>query len=159
MFHSFFNSLAKSRYLSFFSFSFNFTRWSPGTSKSPFQQVLFFAITSSGRLAEIRWAVCIKKSQNLQDRFCVVHIPFVHMVKLRFFCTIPSGLPSRPSRVLSYTLFELSCSICLSYVWSFGLHFHKTHICCFVASYLFLLWYGWSLWCCFELLLEEIQFF
>ena len=32
MFHSFFNSLARSRYLSFFSFSF--TLWSAGTAKS-----------------------------------------------------------------------------------------------------------------------------
>ena len=34
MFHSFFNSLAKSRYLSFFSLSFGFILWSAGTAKS-----------------------------------------------------------------------------------------------------------------------------
>ena len=33
-----------------------------------------------------------------------------------------------------------------------------THICCFVASYLFSLSYGLSLWRCFVLLFEEIQF-
>ena len=33
MFHSFFNSLAKSRYLSFFSYSFSFILWSTGTAK------------------------------------------------------------------------------------------------------------------------------
>ena len=32
------------------------------------------------------------------------------------------------------------------------------HSCCFVASYLFLLWYDCFLWHCFVLLLEEIQF-
>ena len=34
MFHSFFNSLARSRYLSFFSLSFRFILWSAGTAKS-----------------------------------------------------------------------------------------------------------------------------
>ena len=34
MFHSFFNSLARSRYLSFFSHSFSFILWSAGTAKS-----------------------------------------------------------------------------------------------------------------------------
>ena len=42
MFHSFFNSLAKSRYLSFFSHSFSFILWSAGTAKSTILQVLFF---------------------------------------------------------------------------------------------------------------------
>ena len=42
MFHSFFNSLARSRYLSFFSHSFSFTLWSAGTAKSTILQVLFF---------------------------------------------------------------------------------------------------------------------
>ena len=60
MFHSFFNSLAMSRYLSF-SLSFNFTLWSARTAKSTILQVLFFSffffnssIIRSGRLAEIR---------------------------------------------------------------------------------------------------------
>ena len=42
MFHSFFNSLTRSRYLYFFSHSFNFTLWSTGTAKSTILQVLFF---------------------------------------------------------------------------------------------------------------------
>ena len=42
MFHSFFNSLARSRYLSFFSHSFNFILWSARTAKSTILQVLFF---------------------------------------------------------------------------------------------------------------------
>ena len=32
------------------------------------------------------------------------------------------------------------------------------YICCLVVSYLFLLWYDYSLWHCFLLLSEEIQF-
>ena len=64
MFHSFFNSLARSKYLSFFSLSFNFTLWSAGTAKST---ILFFLliITWSGRQAEIRWSVCVSKSQRI----------------------------------------------------------------------------------------------
>ena len=42
MFHSFFNSLTRSRYLSFFSHSFSFILWSAGIAKSTILQVLFF---------------------------------------------------------------------------------------------------------------------
>ena len=42
MFHSFFNSLARSRYLSFFSHSVRFILWSAGTAKSTILQILFF---------------------------------------------------------------------------------------------------------------------
>ena len=42
MLHSLFNSLARSRYLSFFSHSFSFILWSAGTAKSTILQTLFF---------------------------------------------------------------------------------------------------------------------
>ena len=42
MFHSFFNSLARSRYLSFFSHFFSFILWSARRAKSTILQVLFF---------------------------------------------------------------------------------------------------------------------
>ena len=42
MFHSFFNSLARSRYLSFFSHSFSFILRSAEIAKSTILQVLFF---------------------------------------------------------------------------------------------------------------------
>ena len=42
MFHNFFNSLARSRYLSFFSHSFRYILWSAGTVKSSILQILFF---------------------------------------------------------------------------------------------------------------------
>ena len=61
MFHSFFNSLARSRYLSFFSHSFSFILWSAGTATLTILQVLFFLliIIRSGLLAEIRYpCVC-----------------------------------------------------------------------------------------------------
>ena len=56
MFHSFFNSLARSRYLSFFLLYFSFTQWSAATTKSTIHQVVFFffsfnyfEVWSSGR--------------------------------------------------------------------------------------------------------------
>ena len=66
LFHSFFNSLARSRYLSFFSLSFRFILWSAGTAKSTILQILFFLliIMRSGLLAGIRWSVCMLKSHG-----------------------------------------------------------------------------------------------
>ena len=66
MFHSFFNSLARSRYLSLFSHSFSLILWSAGTAKSTILQVLFFLliIIRSGLLAKIRWTVCMLKSHR-----------------------------------------------------------------------------------------------
>ena len=70
MFHSFFNSLARSRYLSFFSLSFRFILWSAGTAKSTILQILFFSffffliIMRSGLLAGIRGSVCMLRSHR-----------------------------------------------------------------------------------------------
>ena len=55
MFHSFFNFLARSRYLSFFSLSFRFILWSAGTAKLTILQILsffvvdYYKVWSSGR--------------------------------------------------------------------------------------------------------------
>ena len=65
-FQNFFCSLARSKYLSLFSLSFNCTMWSGGTAKSTIRRVIFFlllTITRSSHLAEITWSVCISKSQ------------------------------------------------------------------------------------------------
>ena len=65
MFHSFFNSLARSRYLSLSSHSFSFILWSAGTAKSTIFLFLFLLIIiKSGLLAGIRWSVCMLKSQR-----------------------------------------------------------------------------------------------
>ena len=68
IFHSFFfNSLAMSRYLSFFSHSFSFILWSARTAKSTILKILFFyslIIFRSGLLAEIRWSVYMSKSHG-----------------------------------------------------------------------------------------------
>ena len=63
MFHSFFNSLARSRYLSFLSYSYIFILWS---AKSTILQVLFFLLINfrSGLLTEIRWSMYISKSHR-----------------------------------------------------------------------------------------------
>ena len=63
MFLSFFNSLARLRYLSFFSRSFSFILWSAGIAKSTILQFLLFLliIIRSGLLAEIRWYLCMSK--------------------------------------------------------------------------------------------------
>ena len=96
VFHSFFNSLARSRYLSFFAHSFRFILWATGTAKSTILQILFFLliIIRSGLLAEIRWSVCMLKSHR---SFCVsfsrtgagLCIPFVSMVKFKFLAHFP----------------------------------------------------------------------
>ena len=70
MFHSFFSSLARSRYLSLFSLSFSFIVSQSG--KVYYSAGFFFlmTITKSGCLAEIKWSVCISKSQrNLRVSF------------------------------------------------------------------------------------------
>ena len=66
IFHSFFNSLARSRYLSFFSLSFRFILWSAGAAKSTILQILFLLliIMRSILLAGIRWSVCMLKSHR-----------------------------------------------------------------------------------------------
>ena len=84
MCHSFFNSLARSRYLSFFSLSFRFILWSAGTAKSAILQILFLLliIMRSGLLAGIRWSVCTLKSHRSScesfsstvARLCIYHL-------------------------------------------------------------------------------------
>ena len=67
MFHSCFNSLARSRYWSLFSHSFSFILWSAGTAKSTILQIFFFLlliIIMSGLRVEIRWSVCISKTHR-----------------------------------------------------------------------------------------------
>ena len=73
MFHSFFNSLTRSRYLSF-SHSISFILWSAATAKSTILQILFFLliIIRSGLLAEIRWSVCTSKSHSIIFKFWIL---------------------------------------------------------------------------------------
>ena len=55
---------------------------------------LLLIIVRSGRLAEIKWSVCMSKSLRslrfiLQERCWVVHIPFVRTVKFKFLAQFP----------------------------------------------------------------------
>ena len=106
MFHSFFNSLARSRYLSFFSPSFRFILWSARTAKSIILQILFLLliIMRSGLLAGIRWSVCMLKShRSLCESFSRTGAACAYTIclygRIEISCTFPSGSPWRPSRV------------------------------------------------------------
>ena len=96
MFYSFFNSLARSMYLSFFSPFFRFILWSAGTAKSTILQILFLLliIMGSGLLVGIRRSVCMLKShRSLCESFsrtgAGLCIPFVFMVELKFPAHFP----------------------------------------------------------------------
>ena len=82
---AFFNSLARSRYLSFFSHSFRFILWSARTAKSTILQFLFFLlliIIRSGLLAEIRWSVCMSKSDIIIIIIIIVVIVIIIIIIL-----------------------------------------------------------------------------
>ena len=71
MFHSFFNSRAKSRYLSFFSLSVLLCGHRRQQSRQFCKFSFFFFVLigmKSGLLVEIRWSVCMSKSHR---SFCV----------------------------------------------------------------------------------------
>ena len=104
-FHNFSHSRARSKYLSFFSHSFNFTLWSAGTANSIILQVLSFLliIIRSCRLVEIRWSVCISKSlrslcvsfSRTDSGLCIYHL----FVWSNFnFLYNSSGSPCPPCR-------------------------------------------------------------
>ena len=139
MFHSYFKSLVRSRYLSHFSHFFNFTPWSSGSAKSIILQVLSFLL--------------------------LIISPFV-LPRLgdSFVFQNPTGacISYPPVQILAcaYTICSHSqiCCIRLFHYSSFSHHHDVAYICCFAASYLFSLRYGWFLCRCFVLLLGKIQF-
>ena len=74
IYHGFFRSLARSKYLSLFSLSFFFTQWFAVTAKSTIQQVLFFFnfffffFVNYHQVRSpswIRWSICISKSWRI----------------------------------------------------------------------------------------------
>ena len=165
MFHSFFSSLARSRYLSFFSHSFSFILWSAGTAKPTFLQVLFFLliIIKSGLLAEIRWSVCMSKShRSLCVSFsktgaglCIYHLfvwsnlNFLHISQ---WITLPTQSCLVLYSFCDNFLYSLIMWLIVSSLSSL------VYICYFVASYLFSLWYDWFLRRYLVLPLGEILF-
>ena len=89
MFHRFFNSLARSRYLSFFSYSFSFILWSAGTAKSTILQNIFFLliIIRSGHLAGIRWSVWTGAGSCIYHLFVWSNLHFLHISQWIIFLT------------------------------------------------------------------------
>ena len=165
MFHSFFNSLGRSRYLSFFSLSFRFIQWSAGIAKSTILQILFFLliIIRTGLLARIRWSVCMLKShRSLCVSFswtgaglCIYHLfvwsnfSFLHISQ---WITLPT--------YSCFTLYSFCANLLHSLImWLIisSLSPHSVYLlfCCFL-SILALIWL--VLWRCSLLLLGEIQF-
>ena len=69
MFHSFFNSLARSRYLSFFSHSFSFILWSAGTAKSTILKILFLSFIITTTMTENKNIIEMPKEQGRKKTY------------------------------------------------------------------------------------------
>ena len=150
MFHSFFNSLARSRYLSFFSLSFSFILWSAGHKKSrQFCRFSFFLliIMRSGLLAGIRWSVCILKShRSLCESFsrtgvglCIYHL-FVWSNRNFLHISLWTTLPTQSCLALYSLCANLLHSLIMWLIVS-SLSPHSLHLlfCC-VLNILALIW-------------------
>ena len=120
MFHSFFSSLSRFMYSSLFSFSF--TLWSAGTVKSTIRQVVLFSLTITwfGRLRIRLYPKIPEKFVHLilEDRFWVVQITFVHMVKYKLLAQFPMEHLAHP--VVSNVILFLYQLAAFAY-WSFRL--------------------------------------
>ena len=115
MFHSFFNSPARSRYSSFFSHSFSFILWSVGTAKSTILQFLFFrcwlllGLVFWSRFSDpcvcqspIGVYACYFLGQVLGCAYTICSYG-----QISIFCTSPSVPFCRPSRILLLLLLLL----------------------------------------------------
>ena len=144
IFHSFFNSLTRSHYLSFFSLSFSFTLWSAGHSKvrnSPSSYfLLLLTVFRCGRLPEIRWSVCISKSQkslcvSFSRRDVGLWSNFSFLQNFQWIT-----LPAQSCQILYSFCDNLLHSPIMGLIVS-SLSLHNLNLL-FFASYLFLLWYS-----------------
>ena len=148
MFHSFFNSLARSRYLSFFSHSFSFILRSAGTAKSTILQIFFLLlIIIQIVLAESRWSVCISKSHRslcvsfsrTDAGLCIYHL-FVWS-NLNFFHIFQwITLPTQSCLVL-YSFCANLLHLLIMWLMVLSLSPHNQHLlfCC-ILSILTLIW-------------------
>ena len=158
--HSFFNSLARSRYLSLFSHSFSFILWSAGTAKSTILQIFFFffllllllIIIRSDLLAEIRWSVCIS---NPYKSLCVS------------FSTTGAGLCIY--HLLAWSNLNLHValySFCASLLHSLmmrlmvpSLSLHSLYLlCCCILSILALIWLALTALFCAAIRRDSVSF-
>ena len=161
MFHGFFNSLARSRYLSFFSHSFSFILWSAGTAKSTiFSISLFFLllliIIRSGLLAEIWWSVCMSKSHRslcvLFSRtgagLCIYHLLVwsnLNFLRISQCITLPTQL--------CLVLY----SFCANFLHSLAMY-HLCHRIAYICYFCCVLSILALIWLVLMLLLGEIMF-
>ena len=142
MFHSFFNSLARSKYLSFFSHSFSFILWSAGTAKSTILQVVYFYwllldLVFRPRLGDpcvcqspIGVYVCHFLGQVLG---CAYTICWYGRIKIS--CTSLSGSPCPPSCVSPYPPSVQICYFQLLCDWWFHLCHRIDYICYYYYYY------------------------
>ena len=157
-YHSFFSSLARSKYLSFFSFSFNYTQMSARTAKSTIRYILFFFFFFFFLWLSLALVVWLR----LNDSFvyqnprgvCASHSPGQILSCAYTMCSNLNYLHSSKWITLTYTLSVLACCNRLFCNWSLRRYHHIIFIGYFVVSYLFLFWYNLSLCWCFVLLLE-----
>ena len=147
MFHTFFNSLANSMYVSFFSHSFSFILLSAGTANSTILQIIFFSfliIIRSGTLAKIRWSVSMSKSHKSLCHFLGQVLDCAYVIclysQIQIYSTSSCGSPCPPSHVSSYTPSVLIWCIHLLCDWCFHLSQRIAYICYFVASSLVSHW-------------------
>ena len=109
MFHSFFNSLARSRYLSLFTYSFSFILWLTGTAKSTILQIFFFffvdyyKIRSSGRVLLLLLLSLLLFL--LLETFSYQHYLIV------FHCSLSDDKPCQVSKTLLSILADLSNAV------------------------------------------------
>ena len=140
MFHSFFNYLARLRYLSLFSHSFRFILWSAETATSTILQVLSFffllIIIRSGLLARINWSVCMLKShRSLWVSFSRTSAGLLAWSNLNFLIISPwITLPTQSCLVLYCLCANLLHSLIMGLMVS-SLSPHSLHLlyCCVLS--------------------------
>ena len=103
---------------------------------------IFLIITKSSLLDEIRWSVCISKSQRimcliLTNVFLLEHIPFCNIVKFKFLAQFPViSFPSQSCLVLysfwTSLLYSLIIRLIFSSLSPRNLHFL---FCCIVSIF------------------------
>ena len=148
-------------YLPFFDFLSVLFYGQPGQQSPQFGKLTFLCIIiRSDLLVEIRGSACTSKShRSLRVSFsmtyaglCIYHLflwsnlKFMHISQWTTYPTV------------SYLVWYPFCANLLHSL-TISLYYHKTYVCCFVASYQLSLWYDWFLQRCFVLLLKEILFF
>ena len=99
VFHSFLTSLARYRYLSLFSLSFNFTLRTAENTKSTIRSVSFFFFFDSHKVWSSGWDLvihlCISFSRT-DSGLCIYHFYLWSNLNL---CTTPCGFLPLPCRI------------------------------------------------------------